>query len=397
MEAIQATIRRLSVASTTSSVNLAPMAAPQYGRGANVYVDQKKRQQQKANLDRQRKIAICAGVALVVVMIVAAISQSNKAQSHQQLTSFVSAPPLEEVLKSRVPPDVSSLEGCTINTITDPPSDEVLFKLKPFWVPSYPNTDHGLLSRIINNLTGMSHASKSYYAKGKSLRKCFGRSPTVACEQIHPVTKIGPPPEQQTHKFQSRLILPIRNPATVVPAHHQDKAVRYHQQQGQVPVNMWRDFRDAYLEKSLFRGWRGVIDTWTNMTGYSVGMYVPYELLVDLEAGPVLVRQLAALLRNAGFPTVDDASADCVWFQAVAPVLTAPGHPHYYFAVDYLPGYTVQEKQYLVRELRQMQQDHSSDAVLVAILDDYVEEVMKETVTDTVWSEKYPNPHRFRS
>jgi len=393
VEGIQATVTRLSVSSTTSDVNLAPMAEPQYGRGANVYVDNNKKKQHQASLERQRMITISAGIFIVIVMLIAAISQSAEAQSHQQLASFVSAPSLEEVLKSYAPPDVSAIEGCTVNAITGAPSDDVLFKLKPFWMPAYPNTDHGLLSHIINNLTGISHASKSYYARGHGLRKCFGHSPTVACEQIHPIMAIGPSPESQTDKFQPLLILPIRNPATALPAHHQGKAVKYHQQEGQVPIHMWRDFRDAYLEQTLFRGWRSVVDTWTNMTGYSVGMYVPYELLIDLQAGPVLVRQLAALLRHAGFPVVDDASVECVWYQAIAPILTAPGHPHYHFAIDYLPGYTVEEKQYLIRELRQMQQDHSGDAVLTSILEDYVQEVLEETVTDSVSSEKHPNPH----
>ena len=390
MEGLQASIQRWSVVPSEDHINFAPKAEVQYGSGANIYISPAER---KVRLERQRKLAILAALAMVIAMAIAAIVESNEIRSQKDLFPFVSAPSLEELKKSRTPPDVSAFQGCTVKPILERPSDEDLFKLKPFWAPSYPNTDPGLLMHLIDGLTGIKHAYKNYYAKGHGLYKCSGRSPTAACEQIHPIVGI-PSPEGQAHKFQSRLIMPIRNPATVVPAHHQSKAEKYHQQQGQVSIDTWRDFRDSYLETTLFRGWRGLIDTWTNMTKYDVGMYVPYEHLVSVKEGPAIARQLATLLREAGFPVVDNDSAECVWFHIVEPLVTAIGHPHYHFAVDYLPGYTVEEKQYLINELKSMQQDHSGDTVLQSILDEYMQEILDDTVTDTVWSEKRHSANR---
>ena len=386
MEGLQASIQRWSAVPSHQVVNFAPKSEIQYGSGGNIYITPAER---KAKLDRQRKIAIVIALAMVIVMAIAASIESGEIKSQHELVSFVSAPSLEEFKKTRVPPDVSSFQGCTVKPIVDRPSDDVLYKLKPFWAPSYPNTDPGVLLHLINELTGIKHAYKNYYAKGHGLRKCFGRSPTVACEQIHPIVAIPSP--DGTDKFQSRLIMPIRNPATVVPAHHQGKAVLYHQQQGQVPIDSWRAFRDTYLEESLFMGWRGLIDTWTSMTKYKVGLYVPYEHLVSVEHGPDLARQIATMLRDAGFPVVDDDSAECVWFHSVQPLVEALGHPHYHYAVDYLPGYTIEQKQYLIGELKNMQQDYTGDIALQAILDEYVQEVLNDTVTDAVRSDKQNN------
>jgi hypothetical protein len=380
MEGLQASIQRWSAVPSHEVVNFAPKSEILYGSGGNVYITPAER---KARLlDRQRKIAILIALAMVIAMAIAASVESRQIKSQSELVSFVNAPSLDELKKTRAPPDVSAFQGCTVKPIVDRPSDEVLYKLKPFWVPTYPNTDPGILLHLIDELTGIKHAYKNYYAKGHGLKKCFGRSPTVACEQIHPIVGI-PSPEGQASKFQSRLIMPIRNPATVIPAHQQGKAEKYHQQQGQVPIDSWRGFRDAYLEESLWKGWRGLIDTWTSMIKYEVGLYVPYEHLVSVEQGPALARQIATMLRDAGFPVVDNDSAECVWFHTVQPLVVALGHPHYHYAVDYIPGYTITQKQYLISQLKEMQHDYTGDAALQAILDEYVQEVLSDTVTDT--------------
>jgi len=333
----------------------------------------------KDSLEKQRKLVAVAAVVMLLVMTVAAWQQSGT----QQLAVVVHTPTLDEIRK-RPALDLSRFESCTVAPIADIPDKETLMNLKPFWVPSFPASDDGLFRKLVAGLTDSKATSKSYYAKAKGLRKCKGNTPTAACEQIHPVVGIGPPPDEQASKFQSQLIVMIRNPATAIPAHHQTKAVLYHEQEGQVALDGWREFRDTFLEQGLFQNWKSVVDAWSAMTSYTIGLYVPFEHLVDIERGPDLAVKLGTMLRRAGFPVVAENDIPCVWFNAVQHLLRYKGHRHYGFATDYLPGYTAEEKHYMLEQLHDMQQEYRTDEALVALLDEYREEIETDTATDPV-------------
>lgn len=333
-------------------------------------------------LKKKRTLAVGIGLVFSFILVIMAWQQSG---SNSQTIEDIAHATTKD-LNSRPTLDFSKYEGCTIGTIPSASLSKIaeLKNMKPFWVPSYPGSDAGLFRSIMVSLTGLKTASKSYYAKANGLVKCHDiKTATISCEQIHPVVAIGPPPQNQADKYQTKIIFPIRNPATALPAHHQNKAEMYHEQQGQVDVQAWREFRDTWLEETLFQNWRQVLDTWKHMSPlYEVGLYFPLEHLLDPVKGPVLVQQLADLLREAGVPTIDDSDVPCAWYQTVSPVLMKNGHAHYDFATDYLPGYTASQKRFMLNQLKNMKQEYGTDADLTQLLGEYMGEIRQETITD---------------
>lgn len=288
------------------------------------------------------------------------------------------------------------LEGCTVGDaiVTDPQPT------KPFWVPSYPASDNGLFAALVVALTGnvASHA-KSYYASSPTLKKCFSRggaeSRTITCQQLHPIVGIGPLPEKQVDKFQPHVIMPMRNPLTGAPEHYQQKAVLYHGATQQVPVQDWRSYRDEWFQKTIVSGWESVVTTWKDMKEYQgIALYVPLEHVLDVNRGPQVVEQLATLLRTAGFPVVPASDVPCAWYQVTQShfqaaidrsaegSITPQQALRYPFATDYIPGYTAQQKAYMITEIQQLQRQYPDDFALQSLLNEYVLEIQETEAND---------------
>jgi hypothetical protein len=288
--------------------------------------------------------------------------------------------------------DLSAYHDCKISPIPAPQNaaeQQKLKSAKAFWVPSYPISDAGIFSRLVNGLTGIPSGSKNYYASSKAQKKCFGVNMiTVSCEQIHPVVGIGASVTRLRDRFQDTILLPLRNPATVIPAHFQNKAESYHGAVGQVDMDRWREFRDSWLELSVMEGWNSVIEIWKNMTEYSgIGLYLSYEHLLDVTKGPAVTKELATILRNAGFPVAREEDIPCVWYHATHHRLVQD-HIHYEFAVDYIPGYTVEQKEFVISQLERLQHEFADDLALAAILNEYIQEIRLHTPTDIPWVNK---------
>jgi hypothetical protein len=263
---------------------------------------------------------------------------------------------------------------------------------KPFWVPSYPNSDMGIFKDLVIRLTGESTAAKSYYAQSKAFKKCFGNTRTFTCEMIHPIVSIGPPPEQQASKFQNQIILPIRNPITLFPAHHQSKAEQYHGATTQVNISEWRAVRDQYYQSSLVE-WKILIQTWKSMPGYDGGivLYVVYEHFFRADTGPAQVQALGRVLQSAGFPLAavgEDPSTnnnkdnlqhhfyECTWYATMR-------HRKSYAHDTYRPSFRREQMQIVIQFLRDMQTEFQNDTQLVQILQEYIEEA-NQLPPDTV-------------
>jgi hypothetical protein len=294
------------------------------------------------------------------------------------------------------------LEGCTVGeaTVTNPQSSST----KPFWVPSYPASDNGLFAPLVIALTGnvASHA-KSYYASSPVLKKCFSRggggdSMTITCQQLHPIVGIGPLPEKQVDKFQPLVIMPLRNPLSGAPEHYQQKAVLYHGATQQVPASDWRAYRDEWLQQTIVSGWNSVVTTWKDMKEYQgIALYIPLEHVLNVQRGPLVVEQLATLLRQAGFPVIPESDVACAWYRVTKPhiqaamdrsaegKMTARQALRYPFATDYIPGYTAQQKAYIVTELLELQQRYPDDTVLHSILQEYIQEIQETKANDMLF------------
>lgn len=298
-----------------------------------------------------------------------------------------------------VPIDLPDLDGCTVGPTTVLESAQSSAN-KPFWVPSYPASDNGLFATLVIALTGdVGSNAKSYYASSPSLKKCFNRnghaSMTITCQQLHPIVGIGPLPENQADKFQQKIIMPIRNPMTCIPAHYQQKAYMYHNAKGQVTLDEWRSFRDQWLTKTVISEWKSVITTWKNMKEYEgVGLYVPFEHVMDIERGPIIVNELASLLRNAGFPVVPSGDVKCVWYRVTKNHFRAaidesknrniPPQQmlQYPFVLDYVPRYTALQKEYMITELKLLSDMYPDDANLISVLNEYIQQIRQSSIND---------------
>jgi hypothetical protein len=334
-----------------------------------------------------------AAFLLLLLLVIASIRQERNE------IEITTSPDVYMKTAETIPPiQLPDMEGCSVGTAVVADSS-LSNNNKPFWVPSYPASDNSLFAALVIALTGdVGSNAKSYYASSPTLKKCFtrkGYTMTITCQQLHPIVGIGPLPEKQVDKFQPLVIMPIRNPLTCVPEHYQLKAVMYHGETAQVSVDSWRSYRDEWLEKGIISGWKSVVTTWKDMVEYQgIGLYVPFEHVLDVHRGPIVVDQLATILRNAGFPVVPSADVSCVWYrvtkkhiQAAIDRSTTTGMTEqqllrYPFATEYVPGYTVLQKEYMISELKQLQTMYPNDTVLVSILDDYIHETQSTKIND---------------
>ena len=298
-----------------------------------------------------------------------------------------------------VPIQLPDLDGCTVGpaTVKESPQSNTN---QPFWVPSYPASDNGLFAALVIALTGdVSSNAKSYYASSPVLKKCFSRnghaSMTITCQQLHPIVGIGPLPENQADKFQQKIIMPIRNPMTCIPEHYQQKAYMYHNAQGQVSIDEWRSFRDQWITKTMITEWKSVITAWKNMKEYDgIGLYVPFEHIMNIDRGPMVVNDLAFILREAGFPVVSSDDVKCVWYKVTKKHFQAAIDEsknrnispqqmlQYPFAIDYLPRYTAPQKEYMISELKSLSDTYPDDTSLVLLLNEYIQQIQQSTIND---------------
>jgi hypothetical protein len=222
-------------------------------------------------------------------------------------------PPLDHIaaqtLTSKIlmAPDLTHLENCTVSFVL-PLNTKI--PDKPLWMPSFPASGAASASKqgdimkpIVNALSGLNAGSKNYHMSMRNrLKRCKAlagiSNPTAVCTNGHPMTPIVP--ESQTQEFDSRVIFVIRNFRDVYPAFHNDKAIAYHGAKGQVDQDEWRKFRDQYLSAS-FEEWKNTIMTWRSMEYYRIGMYLPFETILDPQKGPSLLQRLGEQFAAAGF------------------------------------------------------------------------------------------------
>jgi hypothetical protein len=308
------------------------------------------------------------------------------------LSSQQSRPPLDhtttaQTLTYKIPivPDLAHLENCTVSFVLSPNSK---IPGKPLWMPSYPGSGAASASKqgdvmkpIVNALSGLNAGSKNYHMSSKRLRRCKAlagpSNPTAVCTNGHPMTPVGP--EAQTEEFDSRVILVIRNFRDAYPAFHNDKAIAYHGAKGQVDKNEWRKFRDQYLSGS-FGQWKETITVWKTMEYYRIGMYFPFETILDPQKGPSLMQRLGEQLAAAGFVVAPPDQMPCIWYRAVH-----GEHKRQAQFYKYIPGYTIVQRDYLLAEMDKFIQEMSEDKELVAILKEYRVDIRDNTQIDIPW------------
>ncbi|KAL7437847.1 hypothetical protein ACHAXM_005881 [Skeletonema potamos] len=238
------------------------------------------------------------------------------------------------------------------------PRDQVK---NPLWLPAYPTSLPEGYSSFLTELTGLPSASKLYYRKSKTLKRCHNLNVKsgfdgVTCEIVHPIVPCERPhPSAQAANFGKVVLLALRNPLTAFPNYHQEKAEKYHNAKGQVAKEEWISFRDQYVGNAthspLFQEWKEFILEWRNMKPYHVGMYLPHEEWADETKGVELVHKFAKVLSEEGFPIQYTNNLACLWQKNVfQPALMKK--QRYLDEGRFDPEYTSEQKVLLASELR---------------------------------------------
>eukprot|EP00934_Nitzschia_sp_Nitz4_P008648 Nitzschia sp. Nitz4//scaffold10_size219509//51969//53054//NITZ4_001409-RA/size219509-processed-gene-0.225-mRNA-1//1//CDS//3329532863//8638//frame0 len=321
---------------------------------------------------REPQNACCKVFLLLCCIIVAGIASS-------QTTVLVTFPPSSSIEDDKTAA-TSMYANCTVSFVAPPPRKQSDWR-KPLWVPSLPASGSASPSRkgdivksMIDSMTGLT--SKNYHMsmRGGKLKRCYGVSETPACSQGHPYVPVGP--EDQTDAFQSDVIFVIRNFATEFPAGLTDKNMAYHGATGQATEHQWRKVRDEYFTQAL-QNWREMIQWWRKADYYRVALYLPFEHLLTPKKGPTLVQELANVYERAGFDVASSADIPCIWYQAVSGEWKRQKK-----LTEYVPGYTQAQKDTMIHELRAQIEESKDDPNLVAILEDYLHDVIENTKLD---------------
>ena len=270
-------------------------------------------------------------------------------------------------------------------------ASEATRRIEPLWLPTYPTSLPESYSAFLTELTGLPAAAKNYYRQSKSLRRCHVKDnqlnlDSVTCETVHPIIPADRPhPSAQAAGFGKAVLVAIRNPLTAFPAFHQEKAVKYHGVQGQVPEDEWTEFRDEWVNKTLWKEWRGFVEEWRKMEPYHVAAYLPYESWSDATKGPDLVERFVEALKQEEFPVlVSDARGStpsnlaCLWHSQIRKPMEIAEEEHQTW---YTAQYTREQLKKLADDLDEFAQDIKSmegtsnarpgDDQLISILAEY--------------------------
>jgi hypothetical protein len=282
-------------------------------------------------------------------------------------------------------PDYSvEFQNCTISFQPSPPKAQGTWTTKPLWISGYPSSGaeaSGEADRakpLVSLITGLKGGAKNYHASSKQLKRCRGVDETATCSQVHPVVGIGP--ESRTGDFSPNVIMSIRNFKTALPAFYSKKANLYHGVVGQMPEDSWRQLRDQYVEYG-FADWKGLLKAWKSMEYYRISMYLPYEHLLDRTKGPITVQRLADKLNEAGFDVAPPSDMPCIWYKATQSPLAY--EKDYY---TYTPGFTAKQRDFMLQEMKKMMEDMADDVDLVAILQEYYDDIRDHTRIDQPWT-----------
>jgi hypothetical protein len=278
-------------------------------------------------------------------------------------------------------------ENCSLSFVPSGSTNASL--VKPLWVPSYPSAggppsaiNFNLLVRgLVAGLTGYPTGAKSYHVSSGTIKRCRSKDPNdvvVACSCLHPLVKLAPTPGERRDDFNAHAVLNIRNPRSSIPAYHNDKAIKYHDQAGQVSEDDWRKFRDQYLEVALGE-WVEMVRYWKN-SGFQM-FYMDYDLLLS-QSGDQYVAQFAEVLRDAGFEAAEsDDDYQCAWSRTVGPLLRQEASFQ-----NYVPSYTPAQKKYMVQTLQSLVDELAGDDDLTQLVQMYLNDIREQSMVDRTFN-----------
>jgi hypothetical protein len=256
---------------------------------------------------------------------------------------------------------------------------------KPLFVSMTPHTiSESLHKNLINYLTRLPAGAKSFYVSRKnSLKHCKGDTETATCTTHHPGVPMNRgQPDSFTH-FNDQYIYVLRNPMFNFPAVQNSKDFQYRHIVGQTKKQNWIEYRDTYFSQ-LMKEWKKSLKTWSE-TRYKLAMYLTYEDLMDINKGPKTLKALAGILKNAGFDVVEEDDAiKCIWFNAVGAEQIQRHHEKHYDYDEYIPGYSISQRDEMLSELESFLNENEKDIELVKIIRRYVNDIREHMKIDLV-------------
>ncbi len=288
--------------------------------------------------------------------------------------------PLIEPDPDSDPLDLSEFSNCTRKPpMEHPRPKEEWSKTMYLAAPNFALSDSAHKD-LINQLTGLAHGGKSFYASSNQVRHCVGTTETATCS----IGTVGP---KNNDAFSSKYMFVIRNPKSLFPFAANSKGILYHGLTGQTPIEEWRLLRDTYLTKMMGE-WVSDIKDWMK-ADYEIGLYIVYEDLLDIQNGPNVVRQIANLLKEGGFSVVDDDHIPCVWYTSIGEKKIQHYHKYKYDFGEYIPGFTNDQKELMISSLNDfIDEIKDGDKDLASILTRYVNNISTGTVIDEKWKNK---------
>ena len=334
----------------------------------------------KNNADKQRKIfLLCTALCIVFMFFskdLGTFFHEGTEEDFHDLKTAIN--PHDASLKgfgTNESLDLNAFKKCSTNVSSFKAPET--FTTKPIWMAMPPYTiSDPFHKKLINPLTGTSAGAKSFYAsmKGK-LRHCIGNGQSVTCLNIHPSIEMNNGmPDSYSDRFYSKYIIILENPMTSIPSGYNAKSEKYGGTVGQMGEEEWRKARDLWFE-GMLKSWKETITTWNSTKNYAIGMYLVNEDLYDTEKGPSTVSALRSFLNESGFAVAPEEDVECIWFNAVGEESITRFHKFHYDYEDYFPGFTQNQKDLMLKELKELKNEFATDVQLVQVLDRYCEEI----------------------
>jgi len=285
------------------------------------------------------------------------------------------------------PLDLSSFDNCSAvykyHEIIPHPREN--WTTKPLFLPMTPHTiSETFHKKLINYLTRLPAGAKSFYVSRKNtLKHCKGDTETATCSTHHPGVMMNKgQPDSFTH-FNDQYIYLMRNPMFNFPAVLNSKDYQYRHIFGQTKKQNWIEYRDTYFSQ-LMKEWIRSLKTWAD-SRYKLAMYLTYEDLMDINRGPKSLKKLAGVLKHAGFDAVEEEDAiKCIWFNAVGSEQIQRHHEIHYDYDEYIPGYSMSQRDEMLAELESFMNENEEDKELVQILRRYVNDIREHIKIDLV-------------
>lgn len=204
--------------------------------------------------------------------------------------------------------------------------------------------------------------------------------------------------QNMNNRYHHHVLFVIRNPMYCISSYYtrwygRQNSIRHNYIQP--PNDEWKKWRNSKLLihlnfwKDMIMKWHNGIDD-TSITG-GIGMYLPYELLIDNNQGPILLQSIAKYMKDANHiihPNINnnvDNNNDndnwtiedyqCIWNNTI-------DSNHYQKHKEYIYSYTIEQQELMIQTLDDIILLYPNDDVLIQLLQYYRNMIINDMIID---------------